>query len=376
MKTGDIGREPQSTHPSKDIKAYTMNRNIRISVAFATAVVLIFSHPLSADAQKKPIDAKKPAVPSKPQAPAARPAANQAAKPTSAGRPGTDTRGNVDNDRPNVSKPGGNNVNAGNRNNIGNNVSIDNSRRDVNVNIDNSKDVRINNNRYTSVRRAPNFRPYPRPPYVYGGFRYYSYHPFFYFPFRPFVWGPMWHPWGFFVATLATTAIIVSIVDNDMPAMHDANGIMASVGFDSRSFRTGPGLWFFGEIGDREGAEYLGGEYWYDQGVYYVKSEGGYTVVAAPVGATIKTLPSGYETVKLDDGSVNYHYGGAFYEKSATGYTVVPPTAGTLVEHVSQGGEEVKIGDVTYVKLGDTYYQPVKVDGKNMYEIASVEEDK
>jgi hypothetical protein len=364
-----------------------MKKIIRRALAFSVAVTLIASLPGAADAQKKPLDAKKPTIPSKPQAPAApakvqqpaaRPSANQAAKPSAANRSGVDTRGNTSNrpsntgnDRPNVSKPGGNNVNAGNRNNIGN---------DVNINIDNSKDVRINNNRNTVVRRSPNFRPYPRPPYIYGGFRYYTYHPFFYFPFRPFVWGPMWHPWGFFVATIATTAIIISIVDNDAPSRPDPIGIMAMVPnggtYGHLSFRSGPSLMTSLYGNDREGAEFLGGEYWYDQGVYYVKSEGGYTVVAAPVGATIKTLPSGYETVKLDDGSVNYHYGGAFYEKTASGYTVVPPTAGTLVEHVSQGGEEVKIGDITYVKLGDTYYQPVKVDGKNMYEIASVEEEK
>ena len=31
----------------------------------------------------------------------------------------------------------------------------------------------------------------------------------------------MWHPWGFFIATLAATAIIVSIVDNDVPSHYD-----------------------------------------------------------------------------------------------------------------------------------------------------------
>jgi hypothetical protein len=31
---------------------------------------------------------------------------------------------------------------------------------------------------------------------------------------------------------------------------------------------------------------------------------------------------------------------------------------------------------VTYVKLGDTYYQPIQQDGKDVYEVADVEEDK
>ena len=119
------------------------------------------------------------------------------------------------------------------------------------------------------------------------------------------------------------------------------------------------------------------GEYYYDEGVFYLKGNGGYTVVSAPIGAKIKTLPSGYETVSADDnGTKNYYYGGAFYEKRSDGYVVVAPLAGTLVENISEGGEEVKLGDVTYIKLGETYFQPVKENGKEMYEVADVEADK
>ncbi len=193
--------------------------------------------------------------------------------------------------------------------------------------MDNSKNVNVNRNRNTVVRRNP--VPYRRPPYVYGGRRYYCYHPYRYHPYRPVYWGPAWHPWGFFVATLAVTAIIVSV--NNQP-------------------------------------------YHYDQGVYYVESNGGYTVVEAPVGATVTTLPEETQTVVVNETTNNYYYGGTYYEKSDGGYTVVPPTAGTLVDSLPEGGEEVKIGDVTYVKFGETYYQPIEKDGKNMYEIVNVEE--
>jgi hypothetical protein len=116
-------------------------------------------------------------------------------------------------------------------------------------------------------------------------------------------------------------------------------------------------------------------QYHYDQGVYYVESNDGYTVVQAPPGATIKVLPEGSETVVVNETTNNYYYGGTYYEESEEGYTVVPPTAGTVVENLPEGGEEVKVGEVTYVKLGETYYQPVQVDGENMYEVVNVEED-
>jgi hypothetical protein len=269
---------------------------------------------------------------------------------------------------------------VGNNTNVGNKVNVDNSKKNVNVNIDNSKDVKINNTRNTAVRHTNNYRPYPRPPYRYGGHVYFCYHPYYYHPYRPFVWGPMWHPWGFFVATLATTAIIVSIVDNDLPdypvAINSNYPGSSSELSWIESFPSGPNVLISNNMEDAFKNVPLGQDYYYDEGIFYQKMDGGYTVVAGPVGATVPKLPNGYEMAKLDDGTTNYYYAGTFYEKTSKGYTVVSPTAGTVVEHLPDGGEEVKMGDITYVKLGEIYFQPIQQDGKNVYEIASVEEDK
>lgn len=78
----------------------------------------------------------------------------------------------------------------------------------------------------------------------------------------------------------------------------------------------------------------------------------------------------------MNETTNNYYYGGTYYEKSSGGYTVVAPTAGTVVTDLPEGGEEVKIGDVTYVKVGETYYQPTQKDGKDVYEVVQIEEDK
>jgi hypothetical protein len=232
-----------------------------------------------------------------------------------------------------ISNSGNKNTNIGSGNkNIGSNnkVNIDNSRKNVNINVDNSKNIKVNNVHNTSVRRN-NYRPYSAPPYRYGGRSFYCHGPYLYHPYTPFFWGPVWHPWGFFIAALATTAIIVSIENQ---------------------------------------------QYHYDQGVYYVAGNGGYTVVQAPVGATITTLPPKSETVVINETTNNYYYGGAYYEKNEKGYTVVPPTAGCVVENLPEGGEEVTIGDQKYVKIGETYYQPIQKNGKNMYEVVQVEDDK
>ena len=113
--------------------------------------------------------------------------------------------------------------------------------------------------------------------------------------------------------------------------------------------------------------------YHYDNGVYYAPSNGSYTVVAAPVGATVAMVPPNTQTVILNETTNNYYYGGTYYEK---GYTVVPSTAGIIVESLPEGGTEVNLGDQTFVKIGETYYQPVQKDGIDVYEVASVEDDK
>lgn len=234
-------------------------------------------------------------------------------------------------DKTNTIGSGNKNTNIGSGNNsnntnisTGNKLNIDNSKNtNVNINVNNSTHI---NNGYP----RGSYRPYTRPPYRYGGMSFYCHFGYSYHPYRPFYWGPVWHPWGFFITAMAATAIIISVENQ---------------------------------------------QYHYDQGVYYVASNGGYTVVPAPVGATITTLPPNSQTVVVNETVNNYYYGGTYYEKSDKGYTVVPPTAGTIVEHLPEGAKEEKVGDQIFMKLGEVYYQPIKKDGKDMYEVVTVEKD-
>src|SRR5262249_32330664 len=177
----------------------------------------------------------------------------------------------------------------------------------------------------TVVRAAP--RPYPGRPYAYRGRRYYSYHPYYYHPYRVYAWGPAYRPYGAFVGAVAATAIVVSVANQ---------------------------------------------QYRYHQGVWYLPSDGGYTVVPAPVGATVATLPPGAEVVQATPTTTNYYYGGSYYEQTPGGYMVVAPTAGTIVYNLPQGGQEVTIGQQRYVKVGETYYQPIQVNGRDAYEVVEV----
>lgn len=204
------------------------------------------------------------------------------------------------------------------------NTTVKKTNKNVNINV--NKNVNVRN---TRVRRSP--VRYTRAPHRHGGYNYFCHRPYHYHRYRPYHWGSYYHPWGFFVATLATTAIVVAIID-------DSN--------------------------NKE-------EYHYDNGTYYLKTEDGFVAVQAPEGAQITSIPKEAEKVEVGD-TYNYYYGGDFYEQNKEGYIVVPATAGTIVPNLPEGGEEVKLGEQTYVKFGETYYQPIELDGKDMYEIVDV----
>jgi hypothetical protein len=68
---------------------------------------------------------------------------------------------------------------------------------------------------------------------------------------------------------------------------------------------------------------YVGSSPYYDyNGVYYVKTANGYTVVAGPAGATVTYLPTGYTTVYVR-GVRHYAYGGVHYRPYSHGGRVV-----------------------------------------------------
>ncbi|MEN9597982.1 MAG: hypothetical protein RL596_293 [Bacteroidota bacterium] len=177
-----------------------------------------------------------------------------------------------------------------------------NSRDRNKQNITINNNIQINNNRNTMVRRNHVGFYVGRPPFMWGGHRFFCFHPYFYHPFRPFFWSPFWHPWGFFMTSMAATAIIIHV-----------NSI----------------------------------DYQYDRGLWFQPDNNGYVVVQAPVDGTVKTIPENHEKVVVNN-ITNYYYAGAFYEKTADGYKVIAP---------------------------QTYYSPVQVDGKNMYEIVQVEDE-
>jgi hypothetical protein len=113
--------------------------------------------------------------------------------------------------------------------------------------------------------------------------------------------------------------------------------------------------------------------YYYNDGVFYQPYNGGYQVVAPPVGAIVPRLPSG--TITLDvDGITYWYFGGTFFVPAAGGYQVVAGPPGAIVYNLPDGCTTVNAGGVTYLQFNGTYFQPIQdADGQNGYEVVDVE---
>lgn len=107
--------------------------------------------------------------------------------------------------------------------------------------------------------------------------------------------------------------------------------------------------------------------YYYDAGTFYIRARGGYTVVAAPIGARIRALPAGFVSVRI--GGMDYYcFNGVYYSylpDQETYVVVEKPAAadntanmkfdqvklydGSIVEGVFQGATDsaitLKVGD-------------------------------
>ena len=153
-----------------------------------------------------------------------------------------------------------------------------------------------------------------------------AYRPYAFHPYHPYRWGPSWHPLGFFLSSLAADAFYFSVA---------------------------------------------GSPYYYDDGVYYQQANGGYDVVAAPIGALVAALPPGYETFQLGDDTY-FYYGGSFYINTGQGYQVVQAPPGAVVSEVPDGATEQDIDGQTYLLYNGTYFQPVSQDGQDAYQVVQM----
>lgn len=156
-----------------------------------------------------------------------------------------------------------------------------------------------------------------------GGYR--GIHPYYYHPYRPYYWGPHWHPLGFFLTTLATDAI-----------------------------------WF----------NYNGRRYWYDDGCYYLPSDGGYSVVPPPVGAVVPSLPDGYETTMVGNDTY-YYFGGAFYVQTDQGFQVVAAPPGAVITQLPVGAVDQQVNGQELLVYDNVYYMPISQDGQDAYEVVT-----
>ncbi|MBB6463568.1 DUF6515 family protein [Flammeovirga kamogawensis] len=168
----------------------------------------------------------------------------------------------------------------------------------------------------TYVNRGPTV-VHTGPTYVHRGPVVVAPHPVYY---GAPMYGPYWHPVGATVATIATTAIIVHAIDENNQKQ----------------------------------------DYYCDKGVYYEKQpSGNYKVVAAPIGSTIKTLPTGNVTL-IVSGKTYYYFAGNYYQANPSGgYAVITAPQGAVVNALPEGTTTEIVNGITYHVCNGIWYTSV-----------------
>ena len=113
--------------------------------------------------------------------------------------------------------------------------------------------------------------------------------------------------------------------------------------------------------------------YRYEAGVYYQPVDGGFRVIAPPIGATVPFLPGDAASVWVGDDRF-YYYGGVFYVQGDGGYQVVRAPAGAIVYNLPDGCTTVNAAGITYLQYNGDLYQPITDnEGQPAYEVVEIE---
>lgn len=119
---------------------------------------------------------------------------------------------------------------------------------------------------------------------------------------------------------------------------------------------------------DARTVEVGGFTYLYDQGIFWLQHGANYTVVTAPVGATMGSLPKGVTRVVSGTVPVWYFFGSFFGEKDGA-YAVIKPPAGLTVFYLPDGYKQEKVNGVALYRFGDVLFKPVFIQGILAYQV-------
>lgn len=108
--------------------------------------------------------------------------------------------------------------------------------------------------------------------------------------------------------------------------------------------------------------------YYYEQGAFWLHQGTIYTVVTAPVGAAVDTLPQGVTRIASGTKPVWYFFGIFFGEKDGA-YVVIKPPAGLTVFYLPDGYRQEKVQGVARYRFGDVLFKPIFIQGILAYQV-------
>lgn len=112
-----------------------------------------------------------------------------------------------------------------------------------------------------------------------------------------------------------------------------------------------------------------GNNFYFDRGVYYRSLNGGYSVVAAPVGIRIRVLPVGFRRIIVAN-QVRYYYQGTYYQQVGEEYETLEPEIGSAVPELPEDNvDEVTLDGQTYYEYDNMLYKKIVTNEGVQYEV-------
>ena len=117
-----------------------------------------------------------------------------------------------------------------------------------------------------------------------------------------------------------------------------------------------------------EAVEVGGSEYLYERGVFWIKRADQFVVVAAPVGAEVKTLPAAPEKPQGTKDAISYWCGTFFGEKEGK-FQVLAAPLGAVVGYLPGGCTQTTVDGNEAYTCQESCFRPISTQESTTYQV-------
>lgn len=187
------------------------------------------------------------------------------------------------------------------------------------------------------------------------------------------VTNPIYYPGGYWTYGMGPTTVEG---DEDLNARGSGSGApvagTGTGGGPPEPLQDGRGVYAPQGVANPEGADWAS-DWWAQDPRSEAEKARAAAVAEASVGTVIPSLPRSYDIFTLYVANTRYYYGeGTFYQAVEGGYQIMAPPIGAEVPQIPRDAEMVKVNGQQYFVYHDIYYQAVYAGSGVVYKVVEV----